>query len=340
MKCKTLTLASMMLLALPMSMMAQTFEIDMSKQKPTSYSVEVPDGNYKVTVVLGSKKKAAKTVVRAEARRLMVDEVATKKGEFKTVQFVVNKRSPKINDKMNVRIKPREVGTADWDDKLTFDFFGAAPAVKSLKIECDTTATTVFLCGNSTVVDQAREPWASWGQMIPNWFGPEVAISNHAESGLTAGSFLAQNRLDKILAMMKKGDYVICEFGHNDQKEKMPGSGAWYNFSYNLKKYIDNVRAMGGNIIFVTPTQRRRFDDATHSKILETHGDYPNAMRAVAKREGVPVIEVHDMTRTFLSLLATRTVRKHLFTILPIHSLISLRNWLITPTSIHTAHMK
>ena len=71
--------------------------------------------------------------------------------------------------------------------------------------------------------------------MITRWFGPEVAISNHAESGLTAGSFLASNRLDKVLAMMKKGDYVIGEFGHNDQKEKYAGSGAWYNFSFNLK---------------------------------------------------------------------------------------------------------
>ena len=305
-------LAGMMMLAMSANVKAQTFEVDLSKQIPKSYAVEVPDGNYKVTVVLGSKKKAAKTVVRAEARRLMVDEISTKKGKFQTVQFIVNKRSPKISDKMNVRIKPREKGTPDWDDKLTLDFYGAAPAVKQVKIERDTTATTIFLCGNSTVVDQVHEPYASWGQMIPRWFGPEVAISNHAESGLTAGSFLASNRLEKVLAMMKKGDYVICEFGHNDQKEKTPGSGAWYNFSYNLKQYIDKVRAKGGNIIFVTPTQRRFFDKATRSKIQETHGDYPDAMRTVAKREGVPVIELHDMTRTFFETLGYENSKKSL----------------------------
>lgn len=305
-------IAGMMMLAMSANVKAQTFEVDLSKQNSKSYAVEVPDGNYKVTVVLGSKKKAAKTVVRAEARRLMVDEISTKKGKFQTVQFIVNKRSPKISDKMNVRIKPREKGTPDWDDKLTLDFYGAAPAVRQVKIERDTTATTIFLCGNSTVVDQAHEPYASWGQMIPRWFGPEVAISNHAESGLTAGSFLASNRLEKVLAMMKKGDYVICEFGHNDQKEKTPGSGAWYNFSYNLKQYIDKVRAKGGNIIFVTPTQRRFFDKATRSKIQETHGDYPDAMRAVAKREGVPVIELHDMTRTFFETLGYENSKKSL----------------------------
>lgn len=303
-------------MSLPIS--AQTIQLDLSKAQnaksnaPFTRNIEVPDGNYKVTVVLGSKKKAGKTVVRAENRRLMVDEVATKKGQFKTVEFVVNKRTPEIEKGKRVKVKDREKNYNTWDNAINLEFTGAAPAVKEVKIERDTTATTIFLCGNSTVVDQPYEPWASWGQMIPRWFGPEVAISNNAESGLTAASFLGSYRLDKILTMMKKGDYVICEFGHNDQKEKMAGAGAWYNFSYNLKVFIDKVRAKGGNIIFVTPTQRRRFDDATHSKILETHGDYPDAMRAVAKREGVPVIELHDMTRTFFETLGYENSKKAL----------------------------
>lgn len=316
MKHKYLLMASWLLMSLPIS--AQTIQLDLSKAQnvksnaPFTRNIEVPDGNYKVTIVLGSKKKAGKTVVRAENRRLMVDEVATKKGQFKTVEFVVNKRSPQIEPGKVVKIKEREKKYNTWDNAINLEFTGAAPAVKEVKIERDTTATTIFLCGNSTVVDQPYEPWASWGQMIPRWFGPEVAISNNAESGLTAASFLGSYRLDKILTMMKKGDYVICEFGHNDQKEKMAGAGAWYNFSYNLKVFIDKVRAKGGNIIFVTPTQRRRFDDATHSKILETHGDYPDAMRAVAKREGVPVIELHDMTRTFFETLGYENSKKAL----------------------------
>lgn len=316
MKHKYLLMASWLLMSLPIS--AQTIQLDLSKAQnvksnaPFTRNIEVPDGNYKVTVVLGSKKKAGNTVVRAENRRLMVDEVATKKGQFKTVEFVVNKRTPEIEKGKRVKVKDREKNYNTWDNAINLEFTGAAPAVKEVKIERDTTATTIFLCGNSTVVDQPYEPWASWGQMIPRWFGSEVAISNNAESGLTAGSFLGSYRLDKILTMMKKGDYVICEFGHNDQKEKMAGAGAWYNFSYNLKVFIDKVRAKGGNIIFVTPTQRRRFDDATHSKILETHGDYPDAMRAVAKREGVPVIELHDITRTFFETLGYENSKKAL----------------------------
>lgn len=314
---KNLLITSLLLGLSTMSINAQNYHVDISNQNvksnaPFTRNIEVPDGNYKVTVVLGSKKKAGKTVVRAENRRLMVDEVATKKGQFKTVEFVVNKRTPEIEKGKRVKVKDREKNYNTWDNAINLEFTGAAPAVKEVKIERDTIATTIFLCGNSTVVDQPYEPWASWGQMIPRWFGPEVAISNNAESGLTAGSFLGSYRLDKILTMMKKGDYVICEFGHNDQKEKMAGAGAWYNFSYYLKIFIDKIRAKGGNIIFVTPTQRRRFDDATHSKILETHGDYPDAMRAVAKREGVPVIELHDMTRTFFETLGYENSKKAL----------------------------
>lgn len=278
---------------------------------PFYFSVKVPDGNYKVTVTVGAKKKAAQTVVRAESRRLFVENTPTKKGQFKTFSFIVNKRSPYINEKMNVRIKDREKGALNWDDKLTLEFNGPCPAVKEIKIEPDHAATTVFLCGNSTVVDQDKEPWASWGQMIPCWFTDQVAISNHAESGLTASSFIAQNRLEKILTMMKAGDYVICEFGHNDQKEKSPGSGAYYNFAFALKKFIDQVRAKGGTIIFATPTQRRAFDDSkTHIK--ETHANYPEAMREVAKREKVPVIELHDMTRTFFETLGFENSKKGL----------------------------
>ena len=279
---------------------------------PFFYSVKVPDGNYKVVVTIGSKKKAGKTVVRAENRRLMLDEVATRKGEFKTFSFTVNKRSTYISDTKQVKIKPREKDYFTWDEKLTLEFTGAAPVVKEIRVEPDAKATTLYLCGNSTVVDQFSEPYASWGQMVTRWFGPEVAVSNHAESGLTAGSFLASNRLEKVLAMMKSGDFVFCEFGHNDQKEKAAGCGAWYNFSYNLKVFIDKVCAKGGTIIFVTPTQRRFFDEATRSKIQETHGDYPDAMRMVAKREGVPVVELHDMTRTFFETLGYENSKKSL----------------------------
>lgn len=279
--------------------------------EPFYFSVKVPDGNYKVIVTMGSRKNAAVTCVRAESRRLMVENVPTRKREQKTVSFIVNKRSAYINENMSVKLKEREHGYLDWDDRLTIEVNGDKPAVTKIEITPAENVRTLFLCGNSTVVDQDTEPWASWGQMITRWFGPEVAISNHAESGLTAATFLAGNRLEKILTMMKPGDYVFCEFGHNDMKEKYAGCGAWYHFQYHLKRFIDQVRQKGGKMVFCTPTQRRAWDN-TNTHIIETHGDYPDAMRDVARRENVPVIELHDMTRTFFEALGFENSKRSL----------------------------
>ena len=289
--------------------MAQTGSFDVNINSASYFSVQVPDGNYRITVTVGSKKRKAETVVRAESRRLMVENVKTARGQLIDCSFIVNKRSPRFlmttKDGVReetVRLKDREKSYLNWDDSLTLEFNGPAPAVSRIRIEPDTTATTIFLCGNSTVVDQNAEPWASWGQMIPRWFDSKVAVSNHAESGLTARSFIAGNRLEKILTMMRPGDYVVCEFGHNDEKEHLPGDGAWYHYIYNLKVFVDKVRQAGGHIIFCTPTQRRFWqDDNRHIK--DTHGDFPAAMRSVAERENVPIIDLNEKTRTFFETL-------------------------------------
>ena len=284
--------------------------LNKTSNQPINFAVAVPDGNYRVTATLGNKKKTGQTVVRAESRRHYVDEVTTKKGKFATVSFIVNKHNPVIDGKERVKLKSREVGYKNWDDSLNISFCGLKPVVQRIQIEPITDITTVFLCGNSTVVDQEEEPWASWGQMITRWFGPQVAIANFAESGLSCTTFLAQLRLDKILSQLKKGDYVIIEFGHNDEKEKKAGDGAWYSYSRNLKIFADRVRAAGGNIIFCTPTARRSFDADGH--IINTHGDYPEAMKTVARREQIPVIDLTQMSTTFYETLGVEGSKRAL----------------------------
>jgi lysophospholipase L1-like esterase len=309
----------------PLMLWAQTFDFDLTKpqpvyndvegygydvlpapdkKKPTEpfyFSVKVPDGNYRVHVELGGKKNG-NTTVRAEGRRLLMDNILTNKvKDTQTLEFTVNKRSTFIEEGKKVKIKDREKDYLAWDDRLTLEFNGPMPAVKSIHIE-PVDVPTIYLCGNSTVVDQNNEPWASWGQMITRWFGPEVAISNHAESGLTARTFIGSFRLDKILTTLKKGDYVFVEFGHNDEKEKKPGDGAWYHYQYQLKIFVDQVRAKDAEIVFLTPTQRRQFE-ADGKTIRNTHGDFPAAMKMVAEKENVPLIDLNAMTKTFFETL-------------------------------------
>ena len=92
-------------------------------KEPFYFSVRVPDGNYLVTVSLGSSKRAANTTVRAESRRLFIENLPTKKGEITERSFVVNKRSPYISKKEKVKIKDREKRKLDWDDKLTIEVY-------------------------------------------------------------------------------------------------------------------------------------------------------------------------------------------------------------------------
>lgn len=262
------------------------------------FSVAVPDGNYKVTVTVGSKKKAANTTVRAESRRLYVQNAVTKKGEFKTYSFVVNKHNTDIllpdGKKDVVKLTPREKGVVRWDDKLTLEINGDSPACSSIKIE-PADVPTMYLCGNSTVVDQDFEPWASWGQMFTYWFTDEVAVANYAASGLTSTSFSAQNRLKKIVSLLKPGDYVFIEFGHNDEKDKMAGAGAFYNYAHNLKTYVDQIREKGATPVICTPTERRMVDK--EGKFSPTHGKYPEAAMFVAKDLKVGLIDLTSMSQ-------------------------------------------
>ena len=305
----------LMFLAISAAVCVKAQKIDSLLNKygdsPIYFSVKVPDGNYRVTVTLGSKKRAAQTVVRAESRRNFSDVISTKKGKFETLTFTVSKHEAKIDDKTSVKLKPREGSRKNWDDALNLQFCGPAPAVQRVTIEPDNEALTVFLCGNSTVVDQEPEPWASWGQMITRWFDDRITINNYAESGLSATTFLAQLRLDKILSQLKRDDYVICEFGHNDEKEKKAGDGAWYSYTRNLKIFVDRVREKGGNIIFVTPTARRFFND-DQKTLKNTHGEYPEAMKTVARRENVPVIDLTAMSTALYEALGFEGSKKAL----------------------------
>lgn len=276
---------------------------------PFFFSVRVPDGNYKVTVRLGSKKQAGVTTVRGESRRLFIESLATRKGEFVNETFIINKRNPFISEKESVRIKLREKHKLNWDDKLTLEFNGNAPLCESIRIEpADSSVITVFLCGNSTVVDQDNEPWASWGQMIPRFFDSNVCIANYAESGESANSFIAANRLKKALSQMKAGDYLFMEFGHNDQKQKGPGKGAYYSFMTSLKTFIDEARARGAHPVLLTPTQRRSFDN--NGRIRDTHEDYPEAMRWLANKENIPLIDLNTLTRTLYEALGPEASKR------------------------------
>ncbi|MDR1505183.1 MAG: rhamnogalacturonan acetylesterase [Prevotella sp.] len=263
---------------------------------PFFFSVDVPEGNYIVTVVLGSDKGESNTTVKAESRRLMLANIKTSKGKYSTHTFAVNIRNTKIGDTDSVRIKKRETGKLIWDDKLTLEFNGKNPAVAKIEIEKADNIPTIFLAGNSTVVDEAEEPWCGWGQIFPGFFTSDIAIANYAESGEAANTFVTSKRFAKLLSKMRKDDYLFIEFGHNDQKQKGEGKGPYTSYKSDLKYLAGKTREKGAIPVLVTSMHRRFFDD--NGKVKNTHGDYPDAVRQLAKEENITLIDLNNMSAT------------------------------------------
>ncbi len=271
--------------------------------KPFYFSVALPEGNYIVRVTLGDFEKETRATVKAELRRLMLERVDAAPGKFVARTFVVNLRQPTIAGGGEVKLKDREKTTEAWawDEKLTLEFNNSHPAISSIEIDRVDSLPTIYLLGDSTVCDQPSEPYNSWGQMLTRFFTPMVAIANNAESGESLRSSLGARRLDKVVSTLKAGDYLLIQFGHNDEKEKGDGIGAFTTYKADLKKFVEAARARGATPVLITPVQRRTFDE--QGKIKNSHGDYPEAVRQVAREEKVALIDLHEMSTRFYEAL-------------------------------------
>ena len=275
---------------------------------PFFFTFKVPaEGNWRVTATLGDASAPALTTVNAEIRRLMALHVATKAGETKEVTFIVNTRTAKIPDGTTVRLKPRETqGEAiAWDDRISLEFNDAHPAISSLVVERADQLPTVYLIGDSTMTDQPGMPTTSWGQFLPFFFKNTVAIANHGESGESYHDFRTELRLPKLLSVLKPGDWVISQFGHNDEKERSRGPefGAFKNYATEMRNYTREIRAKGAHLVLVTPMQRHAFADG---RVQNTHDDYPDAVRAVARELDVPLIDLTAMSDRMMNAMGEK----------------------------------
>jgi lysophospholipase L1-like esterase len=138
----------------------------------------------------------------------------------------------------------------------------------------------------------------SWGQLLPVFFKPGVAVANNGQSGETLKSFANALRLDKMLSQMKQGDYLFMQFTHNDSKMAWPQTYVEPETTYKayLKVYIAEARLRGATPVLVTAMDRgvRGTGAPTHG-----HGGYPEAMREVAREEHVPLIDLYNMSIAF-----------------------------------------
>ncbi|MBC7784767.1 MAG: rhamnogalacturonan acetylesterase [Burkholderiales bacterium] len=279
-----------------------------ASERPFFFSVKVPEGNYKVTITFGDPKGESHTTLRAETGRVMAADISTAAGEIVTRSFIVNIQkktlpAPPANAPGWPEVHmflPSEPTSRRWDEKMTLAFNGARPCVSAIEITRADDVPTVFLAGDSTVGDPHQGHGGNWSTQIPQYFKPDVAISNNAEGGETTKSFLTGARLDKILSQMKPGDFLLIQFAHNDSKKQWPQSYTEpaTTFKAYLKVYLEETRRRGGTLVLVTPMERRSNEDSV--------GPWARAMREFAEVEKVPIIDQWTVSKQMWTALGPK----------------------------------
>ncbi|WP_276879918.1 pectinesterase family protein [Bacteroides heparinolyticus] len=201
--------------------------------------------------------------------------------------------------------------------------------------KADKPGITIFMIGDSTMADKdltGGNPERGWGQMLPGYLSEEIRVDNHAVNGRSSKSFIDEGRWNKVLSLVKKGDYVFIQFGHNDEKTdpKRHTDAGGGSFDVNLKRFVMDTRARGGIPVLFNSIVRRNFEtvagvlavdsavsqddfrkdanpdakrDASSSphrkeggRLIDTHGAYLDSPRNVAEELNVPFVDMNRIT--------------------------------------------
>jgi lysophospholipase L1-like esterase len=159
----------------------------------------------------------------------------------------------------------------------------------------------VHLAGDSTMAARERvstpNPEYGWGEALPRYFRNPCAILNQAVSGRSTKSFIDEGRWKAVMDTLQPGDWVIIQFGHNDEKKDKPKlyAEARGAFAANLRRFVNDVRAGGANPVLATSVARRKWE-AMGRHLMDTHGDYLAVTRGVADELQVPLLEMNRLT--------------------------------------------
>lgn len=205
-----------------------------------------------------------------------------------------------------------------------------------LFVAADRKTTTIFIIGDSTAANKdisGGKQERGWGMVLQCYFDDNIVVDNHAVNGRSSLSFINEGRWDKVLSLMKPGDYVIIQFGHNDEKPKAdrhtdPGS----TFDYNLAKFVRETREKGGIPVLMNCVVRRNFfvnapendDDeklrtttfkdgvkmVEGDSLIDTHGLYRVAPRDVAKRMNCHFVDANRITHELEQGLGTEASKR------------------------------
>lgn len=170
----------------------------------------------------------------------------------------------------------------------------------------------IYMMGDSTMRfnNYFRYPQTGWGQILHMFVKNGVLIDDQAENGRSTKSFIAEGRFDKILNSLVEGDYVICQFGHNDEKIADPNryTAPYGEYQENLKFIAKEVEKRGCHVVFATSITRHKFENGV---CCETHGEYPKAMMEMCKENGYTCIDLNHLTKELYTKVGEEESKKY-----------------------------
>lgn len=264
---------------------------------PLSFKLDVPrQGNYKVTVEILTKEPMKDVLIFVGRRHLGFRGDIS--GENQETFLFAHTMMANVCD-----IVPRGHVEVYEDKTLDVTVVADRPALSAITVE-EAECPTVFIAGDSTVTDQSADyPYApgtsycGWGQMISAYLEGNVAVSNHAHSGLTTHSFREEGHYGIVEKYIRPGDYYFCQFGHNDQKLESLKAGEGYRD--NLLRYVRECRVKGAFPVLVTSIARNTWkgNDGTYNDLL---AEYADVCLKVGEQEDVPVVDLHGRSMEFI----------------------------------------
>ena len=153
---------------------------------------------------------------------------------------------------------------------------------------------TIYIIGDSTVEDN-KPPFRGWGWALPELVREGVTVKNHALSGRSSRSFRVEGLFEPVERALGEGDTLLIQFGHNDEKDDERHTDPDTTFPEQLWRYCEFTLSRRAQPVLITPVARRFFGG--DGSLFYTHGEYPRAIRLLAKERGVPLCDLNADSR-------------------------------------------
>ena len=257
------------------------------KLEPLEINLTAPNGNYEVTVYIKAHCDTTYNIY-SQHRTFVALDKEIKAGEEQELKFIVSVCDRHFHDAQYEKENGVKISILS-DGDIT-----ATAAATTANVP------TLYICGDSTVTDQPSEypyypssTYCGWGQAF-SMLTHDLAVSNHAQSGSCTKEFMETN-LTAFVDKIKPGDFMVIEFGHNDQK--LPELDAFGGYAANLEKLVNIAREKGAEPIICSPINRIIFN--SDGTLLNLLGDYRKAAMQVAEKMNCTFIDMWQRTTEY-----------------------------------------